>query len=552
MNLQINSLLQGAIQNFKINKFVEAKVLLSKILDTEPQNFDALYIMGVIFGKNNNHIEALKFFKKAQKIRPNNNLINFNLAKAFSEIGNDLEAIKYYKIAIRLDKNHLGSWLNFGKSLYELKRYKEALFHYDQAIKLKPDFVEAHNNKAVALNNLKRYDDALFHYDQAIKLKPDFVDAHNNKGITLNNLKRYDDALFHYDQAIKLDPNYYKAHNNKGTTFNDLKRYDDALFHYDQAIKLKPDFVDAYFNKALTKLTLGDFEEGWKLHQYRWKMSSKQYRHSNSKLLEDISNVKNKKVLVWHEQGLGDTVMFSRYVPKLVDLGAIVVFEVQEDLKLFFKNQFNCEINNEVSAKEFFDFQVPLLDLPKLFNTSTKTIPYNRPYLSVQDKKKEWKEKLQLSKNRLNIGISVSGQTNHKRNHIRSLSLKTMEPILQEANFFLIQKELNDEDKKFLNNHKKINFLGDEINNFLDTAAIVSNMDLIISIDTSLIHLAGAIGKKSFLMLSYSADWRWLLNQNKTPWYENIKIFRQDSIGNWDFVINQIQDEFNKLKINKI
>jgi len=482
MNLQINSLLQGAIQNFKINKFVEAKVLLSKILDTEPQNFDALYIMGVIFGKNNNHIEALKFFKKAQKIRSNNNLINFNLAKAFSEIGNDLEAIKYYKIAIRLDKNHLGSWLNFGKSLYELKRYKEALFHYDQAIKLKPDSVEAHNNKAVALNN--------------------------------------------------------------------LKHYDDALFHYDQAIKLKPDFVDAYFNKALTKLTLGDFEEGWKLHQYRWKIGSQQYRHSNSRLLEDISNVKNKKVLVWHEQGLGDTVMFSRYVPKLVDLGAIVVFEVQEDLKLFFKNQFNCEINNEVSAKEFFDFQVPLLDLPKLFNTSTKTIPYNRPYLSVQDKKKEWKEKLQLSKNRLNIGISVSGQPNHKRNHIRSLSLKTMEPILQEANFFLIQKELNDEDKKFLNNHKKINFLGDEINNFLDTAAIVSNMDLIISIDTSLIHLAGAIGKKSFLMLSYSADWRWLLDQNKTPWYENIKIFRQDSIGNWDFVINQIQDEFNKSKIN--
>jgi ADP-heptose:LPS heptosyltransferase len=288
------------------------------------------------------------------------------------------------------------------------------------------------------------------------------------------------------------------------------------------------------------------------VHQYRWKIGSQQYRHSNSRLLEDISNVKNKKVLVWHEQGLGDTVMFSRYVPKLVDLGAIVVFEVQEDLKLFFKNQFNCEINNEVSAKEFFDFQVPLLDLPKLFNTSTKTIPYNRPYLSVQDKKKEWKEKLQLSKNRLNIGISVSGQPNHKRNHIRSLSLKTMEPILQEANFFLIQKELNDEDKKFLNNHKKINFLGDEINNFLDTAAIVSNMDLIISIDTSLIHLAGAIGKKSFLMLSYSADWRWLLDQNKTPWYENIKIFRQDSIGNWDFVINQIQDEFNKLKINKI
>lgn len=174
MNLQINSLLQDAINHFKRNNFLEAKILLSKILDIDSKNFDALNIIGVINGNENNHDEALNFFKKAQKIRPDYNLINFNLGKALSEIGNDFEAIKYYKIAIRLDKNHLGSWLNLAKSLYQLKRYDEALIHCDQAIKLKPDFAEAYVSKGVIFNSLKSYDEALICYDHALKLKPDY------------------------------------------------------------------------------------------------------------------------------------------------------------------------------------------------------------------------------------------------------------------------------------------------------------------------------------------------------------------------------------------
>ena len=550
MNWKINSLLQDAINNFKRNNFLEAKILLLKILNIEPKNFDALNVIGVINGNENNHLAALNFFKKAQKIRPDYNLINYNLAKSYSEIGKDIEAIKYYEIAIKLDKNHLGSLLNFGKSLHQLKRYDEALGHYDQAIKLKPDFVDAYNNKGVTLNNLKRYDEALGHYDQAIKLKPDFVDAYYNKGVTFDELKRYDEALGHYDQAIKLKPDYYRAYSNKGVTFDELKRYDEALGHYDQAIKLKPDFVDAYYNKALTKLRLGDYEEGWNLYKYRWKRGPTGYRYCDSKLLDNISDLKNKKILVWHEQGLGDTIMFSRYVNQLIDIGAVIIFEVQQDLESFFRSQFRCKIVNKVSPLEFFDFHVPLLDLPKLFNTSLDNIPFNRSYLKVEHKKKkEWEKKLKLSKKKFNVGVSISGNKSHKRNHIRSLPLKKMEPFLDKANLFIIQKELCNDDIKFLNNHKEINFLGKEINNFSDTAAIVENMDLIISIDTSLIHLAGALGKKSFLMLSYSADWRWLLERNSSPWYYSVKIFRQKLIGNWNFVINEIQLEFNNLKL---
>jgi predicted O-linked N-acetylglucosamine transferase (SPINDLY family) len=174
MGLQSNYLLQEAIKSFESKNFTKAKTLLLKILSIETQNFDALNLVGVIFGIDNNHVEALNFFKKAQKIRPDNNLINFNLAKALSETGNDIEAIKYYKIVLKSDKNHFGSSINLGKSLYQLKRYNESLSYYDQAIKLKPDFAEAYNNKGNTLEGLKRYDEALANYDQAIKLKPDF------------------------------------------------------------------------------------------------------------------------------------------------------------------------------------------------------------------------------------------------------------------------------------------------------------------------------------------------------------------------------------------
>jgi predicted O-linked N-acetylglucosamine transferase (SPINDLY family) len=242
MNSQTGSLLQDAIYNVKINNLVNAKVLLLKILDIEPDNFDALNIIGVINGKENKHTEAINFFKKAQKIRPDNNLVNFNLGKALSETGNDLDAIKYYKIAIRLDKSHLGSWLNFGKSLHQLEKYDEAISYYDQAIKLKPDYLEAHYNKANTLKTLKRYDEAIIHYSQAIKLKPDYFNAYIERGVLFELVNLKDEALFDYDQAIKLKPDSALPYNNKGNVLRTQSHYDQAIFNYYKALKLKPDY----------------------------------------------------------------------------------------------------------------------------------------------------------------------------------------------------------------------------------------------------------------------------------------------------------------------
>jgi tetratricopeptide (TPR) repeat protein len=515
MNSNISLLLEQSIQSFKIANFKKTRLLLLKVLKLQSNNFDAIHLLGVLSGIEDNHHKAFNYFKVATKIKPKNHLAHFNLAKALSKLGNDTEAIE----------------------------------HYSTSIKLKSDYAEAWNNKGVSHSNLKQYEESLSYYDQAIKLKPDYAEAWNNKGVSLKNLKRYEESLSYYDQAIKLKSDYVGARNNKGVSLNKLKRYEESLSYYDQAIKLKPDYAEALYGKAETKLILGDFQDGWNLYMLRWKQEDFEiYRYPQFKKLESTNNLDNKKILIWYEQGIGDIIQFSRYIPKLINLGAIITFEVPKDLTSFFKKQFDCEVTDYISTKQLFDYQTPLLNLPFLFKTLINTIPLNQSYLKVQEKIIDWKEKLKLSKNKFNVGIAVSGNPNYPDNHIRSIPLEKMKSLFQQANFFIIQKELDTKDKIFLKDSTDIKFLGDDINNFLDTAAIVENMDLIISIDTSLIHLAGALGKKSFLLLSWASEWRWLIDRSDSPWYKSIKIFRQKFIDDWDSVIHEVQFELSKLK----
>jgi len=481
MDSNISSLLEQSIQSFKIANFKKTKLLLLKVLELQSNNFDAIHLLGVLSGIEDNHHKAFNYFKVAIKIKPKNHFAHYNLAKALSKLGNDTEAIEHYSISI----------------------------------KLKSDYAKAWNNKGVSLSKLKQYEEALFNYDQAIKLKSDYAEAWNNKGVSLSKLKKYEEALFNYDQAIKL----------------------------------KSDYAEAFYGKAETKLILGDFQDGWNLYRFRWKKEDFEiYRYSQFKKLESTNNLKNKKILIWHEQGFGDIIQFSRYIPELINLGAIITFEVPKDLISFFKKQFDCEVTDRVSTNQLFDYQAPLLNLPFLFKTLINTIPLNQSYLKAQEKIIDWKEKLKLSKTKLNVGIAVSGNPDYPDNHIRSIPLEKMKSLFQQANFFIIQKELDTKDKFFLEDSTDIKFLGDGINNFLDTAAIVENMDLIISINTSLIHLAGALGKKSFLLLSWASEWRWLIDRRDSPWYKSIKIFRQKFIDDWDSVINEIQFELSKLK----
>ncbi len=266
MNSQINLLIQQAVNSFQLGDFNRTKALLTSALKIQPKNFDALQIMGVTLGIENQHNEALTFLLKAVKINPNNNLVNFNIAKALSETGKDSASIKFHQEAVRLAPQHPEAWLNFGKSLFQLQRYDEALTRFNQAIELKTDYAEAWSNKGLALHELKRYDEALTHHNQATQLKPDYAQAWANIGLALDELKRYDEAIVHYDQAIQLKPNYAEAWSNKGLTLHELKRYDEALDHHNRAIQLKPDYAEAWSNKGLALHELKRYDEALAHH----------------------------------------------------------------------------------------------------------------------------------------------------------------------------------------------------------------------------------------------------------------------------------------------
>ena len=552
---EINILIQKAYKNFQDQKEDVAIDILKQILLINPLNFEANHMLGVILGLQGQPRLAKTFLKKSVKIDPKNYFASFNYAKSLVESGQNAEAIFYSENAIKIDPKNKEAWINYGINLKNLKFYSKSIECYERALTIDPNYFEALVNKSEILIIEKNYYEAIIVLDRALLIdfsKKDIeliATAWVNRGVAFLGLDKSEHALVSFNKAIHINPNDPQALSNKGVALHNLKRHNEAEHYYDQAIKLKPDYAEAYFNKAANKLVLGDFKNGWNLYQYRWKEKDFQdYRYPQFKKLESINNLENKKILIWYEQGLGDTVQFSRYIPKLINLGAIITFEVQKDLVSFFRTQFGCKISDKVSINENFDYASPLLNLPYVFKTSIDTIPASQAYLKVKEKIIDWNKKIKLSKKKLNIGIAISGNPNNKNNHIRAIPLEDMKSLFQHANFFIIQKELSIIDMEILKKYPKIKFMGEEIVNFSDTAAIVENMDLIISIDTSLIHLAGAIGKRSFLMLSWSSEWRWLLDRSDSPWYKSIKIFRQKLIGDWNSVINQIEFEVKKLK----
>jgi tetratricopeptide (TPR) repeat protein len=482
------------------------------------------------------------------KTEPNHSKANELLAYIYGNQGNLDASYKLLDLSCRSDDCSPEALYHLGSAQLERNRFEEASITLQRSLQKAGHFFEALHDLGTAYGHLGKTQEAILCYTDCLQLNPNSHELYFNIARCLDDLGRYDEALTHYDKAIQLNPDFARAWYNKGITLHDLKRYDEALTHYDKAIKLNPVFFDIHWNKALTHLVLGDFDNGWTWFDYRWKKRGvDQYRYYQFPELESLENITDKNILVSHEQGLGDTIQFSRYVPKLIELGAKVTFKVQEPLLNLLTSQLDCVTTSEIQNNSKFDFQVPLLTLPKLFKTGIDNIP---PPIHIKVNSSQisrWEKQLNLSKNKLNIGIAVSGNPIHVNDLNRSMPLSYLSSLFHLGKFFIIQKNINEADQKILSHHKEVIFLGDKIDDFLDTAAIIMNMDLIISVDTSLIHLAGSLNKSSLLMLPWCPEWRWLIDRSDSPWYPSLKILRQESPGDWDSVITQIKIALEKI-----
>ena len=505
--------LELAEHYFRSNHYQLAEDILDVIINTEPKNSKANELLAYIHGNQG-------------KLDSSYALLNLSCSS-----DNCTPEALY----------HLGS-AQLARNLFA-----EAALTLQRSLKKAGHFFEALHDLGTAYGHLGKAEEALLCYTDCLKLNPNSHELHFNIARCLDDLCRYDEALTHYEKAIELKPDFSLAWYNKGISLHDLKRYDEALTYFDKTIQLNPDSFDAHWNKSLTHLVLGDFDKGWAWFDYRWKKKdADQYRHYQFPELESLENITDTNILVSHEQGLGDTIQFSRYVPKLTELGARITFKVQAPLLSLLSGQLDCVTTSEIQINSKFDFQVPLLTLAKLFKTKISNIPPPINMKVNSNAISRWKDQLNLSKNTLNIGIAVSGNPMHANDLNRSMPLKYLSSLFPFGKFFIIQKYINESDQNVLSHHKEVIFLGEEINDFVDTAAIVMNMDLIISVDTSLIHLAGSLNKPSLLMLPWCPEWRWLIDKSDSPWYPSLKIIRQKSPGDWDSVVTQIKIALEK------
>jgi len=487
--------------------------------------------------------DALASFDKAIALRP-------DYAEAYNSRGIVLanlqrfdDALAGFDKAIALKQDYAEAYNNRGVILQDLKHLEDALASFDQAIALKPDNAWAYNNRGVALQDLKRFDAALASFDQAIALKPDYAEAYYNRGIVLQGLKSFLDALASFDKAIELRPDYTEAHNNRGVLLQDAMRFDEALASFDKAIALTPNYAEAYNNQSYCFLQMGRFEQGWRLHEWRKKLAEPVGNRSFPQPLwlgrEDISS---KTLFVHWEQGLGDTIQFCRYGKLLTARGVTVVMSVQEPLyRLLRQMSPDIQIINHDEVPSAFDYHCPLMSLPLALGTTLETIPSEQRYIFADEQlRKAWDVRLP-PKTKPRIGVVWSGSTKHKNDHNRSIDLLTLAPVFSaDAHWISLQNELRRGDFALLQELHPLVSYGVELKDFSDTAAVIDLLDLVITVDTSIAHLAGAMGKKVWILLPYNSDWRWLTERNDSPWYPSARLFRQADVGSWGNVIARV------------
>src|SRR6266513_2126419 len=542
--------IQVGLEHHQAGRLAEAERIYQRVLEVDPNNPDALHLLGVIAHQVGKNEISCQLIEKAIRYNPSNPYFLNNRGNALQALKRYGEALASYDKALTIRADYADSLNNRGNSLQGLKRFEEALASYDKALAINPDYAEALNNRGNALQALKRYGEALASYDKALTIRADYADALNNRGTTLRVLNRYEEALASYDKALTINPDFAEALGNRGLALQELKRFEEALASYRKALTIEPDYVPAHWNESLCRLLIGDFERGWEKYEWRWKCDHvlPATRNFSQPLWLGKEDITGKTILLHAEQGLGDTIQFARYAQAVAQKCAKVILEVEPTLRSLLSEISGAyKVLSRGEPLPEFDFHCPLLSLPLAFNTRPETIPATIPYLGARAAVvKRWEDNLG-KRNAPRVGIVWSGLSAHVNDHKRSIALSRLAGLAgPRVRLVSLQNEVRTEDEKALATNKQILHFGSELADFSDTAALVSLMDLVVSVDTSVAHLAGALGTPVWILLPFAPDWRWMVDREDSPWYPTARLFRQPKIGDWDSVIHKGRQELSK------
>lgn len=510
--------LEAAIALMQQGAWAAAESAYRKIIAVDPGQVDALHLLGLALAQQGRLDEAAVQIRAAIGVRD-------DLPALHSNLGN------VQKLLGRLD---------------------DALASYERALLLQPDHVEARSNRGNVLRDLGRETEALAEYDAAIALAPAFADAHYNRGVVLHGLNRFADAVGAYRMAISHAPSHANAHNNLGLALQALDRRAEALAAFGRAAQLQPDFVEARLHEAFCRLGDGDFAQGWLLYEDRRRLPG--FRMPAGRTADrqwrGLLPKSGTTVLLWAEQGLGDTIQFCRYAQVIAGSGAKVIIEVQPALKSLLQGMAGgVTVVAQGEPVPAFDFHCPLLTAPMMAGTDFSNMPAAVPYIHADPLRVERFSATLGARQRPRIGVVWSGSPNpyNRNDHRRSVPLELFRELFHpDAQWVSLQKELRSADAPLFAQSGVVD-MRQQLADFSDTAALIELMDLVISIDTSVAHLAAAMGKPLWILLPHQADWRWFLERTDSPWYPTARLFRQTSAGEWTDVLARVSAELQVL-----
>jgi len=562
---------------------------IERELHLNPLSAEAYNNLGLVMRGKGNLNDAISLFKKAIELKPYFANAYYNLGLTYQDMKEYDKAIYNYERAIKIEPNFVEAYNNLGIVLRKVFRLDESVACFKKALQINPNLANTYNNLGLSYQDKEQYDEALKCYQKALQLNPNLADAYNNIGNVLRTKEEFEDSLKYYEKALSLNPNlpesyigigcyyqqkedmdkamiYYKkalsidgdskdAYFSMGAIYSEKGMNDESIDCYRKAISINPNFVYPHYNISFCLLLKGNFEEGWAEYEWRWKTKEfEALRRDFGKPRWYGEEIRGKRIFLTCEQGLGDAIQFVRYAKRVKDLGAEVILEVPKVLhRLFMYVEGIDSLVIVGSELPNFDVYCPLLSLPYVFKTNLETIPNEVPYIKVNSETIEmWGEKIEKGKDRLNVGIAWTGNPKHKRDKYRSIRLEKFAIFneLKGVRYYSLQVGVGSEQLKEVGSKFEIVDLTGEIKDFFDTAGLIMNLDLVITVDTSVAHLAGALGKQVWVFIPFVPDWRWMLNREDSPWYPTMRLFRQNERNDWDSVIKRVYEELGKL-VNK-
>ena len=579
------ALVEAGRQHMAAGRSLEAQLCCQQALEAHPNHIDSLHLLGLLSlqAKQYDHAiewisranrqdvkadhlfslgvaleqqglpnEAFKAFDEALKLRPDDTELLAHHGNALMNLRRPADALSSYQHLVKLNPGHAEAAYGCGCLLFDLKRFEEALSYFNQSVELQPDNPALLNQRGRVLFALKRFEEALADHRRAHALDPNNAESHNDIGASLQRLRQDEEALSWFDKAIRLRPDFVVAWTNKASSLHQMGRLNEAFTIYSHVKVIDPDNAEAVWNLSLLNLLTGNFEAGWAGREVRWKSQShpRTYPHFTQPMWLGDGDIAGKTILVYEDEGLGDTIQFARYIPMLAARGARVILAVEDPLHPLLSKLPDVSrcVSKSVEALPEFDLHCPVCSLPLAFGTRLETIPSGTSYLPrpSEARVRTWEDRLQARlgpRNKLRVGLVWSGSLGHVNDHNRSIPLSMLSRLLDiDASFISLQKDVRPGDKAPLE-QSNIADLTSHLTDFAETAALIACLDLVITVDTSVAHLAGALDAPTWLLLPTTPDYRWLLDRDDSPWYPSMKLFRQSQTRDYGEVLDRLHAE---------